>query len=161
MEIERAWHPATPMPGTGEIIHNLHAAGIPLGLLSNAQCDTLHALGSSISNCIATDLTVLSYQHGMAKPSPGLFAVLLEELAARGISPSETLLVGNDPLRDIVPAAAAGFRTALFTGHPDSLRPGDCVPDLVFEDWPQLLARRSWKMQGESGFTRSEQAKLR
>jgi len=31
--------------------------------------------------------------------------------------------------------AAAGFLTALLTGHPGSLRPGDCSPDFTVEKW--------------------------
>ena len=110
-----------------------------LGLLSNAQCNTLDSLGA-LAGCFEPDLTVLSYRYGMAKPSPEIFALLCERLRVRGIAPAETLLVGNDPLQDIAPAAAAGLRTALFTGHPASLRPGTCGPDFVIGDWPGLRA---------------------
>lgn len=139
IDTEAAWHLARPMPGVRTIVTRLAGLGIPLGLLSNAQCNTLHDLGS-LAACFEPDLTVLSYRHGMAKPSPGLFQLLVVRLAARGILPAETLYVGNDPLQDITPAAAAGMRTALFTGHPDSLRPGDCDPDCLMKDWSQLAA---------------------
>ena len=65
--------------------------------------------------------------------------MMVEKLADRGIRPGETLFVGNDPLHDIAPATAAGFRTALFTGHPQSLRPGDCAPDFVIRDWLRII----------------------
>jgi FMN phosphatase YigB (HAD superfamily) len=64
--------------------------------------------------------------------------MLSDRLAGRGISPAETLYIGNDPLQDIVTAAACGFKTALFTGHPDSIRPGECHPDHEFSHWPGL-----------------------
>jgi len=137
--LEAAWHPARPMPGAEQIIGRLARSGISLGLLSNAQCNTLAVLGG-ISDLFAPELTILSYQHGLAKPSPELFKILTERLAGRGITPAETLFVGNDPRQDIQPAAAAGFQTALFTGHPDSLRDGECAPDLTFQSWPELLA---------------------
>jgi putative hydrolase of the HAD superfamily len=86
----------------------------------------------------APELTILSYQHGLAKPSPELFQILSDRLAGRGITPAETLFIGNDPLQDIIPAAAAGFRTALFTGHSESLRPGECHPDHRFTSWSDL-----------------------
>ncbi|MEO5915859.1 MAG: HAD family hydrolase [Luteolibacter sp.] len=136
-EIEDAWHPSKPMPGAEKFIQRLSRTGISLGLLSNAQCNTLGALGP-ISDLFAPELTVLSYQHRIAKPAPELFQILADRLAGRGISPDETLYIGNDPLHDIVPAAAAGVRTALFTGHPDSLRPGECRPDIVFDHWTEL-----------------------
>jgi FMN phosphatase YigB (HAD superfamily) len=135
--IERAWHPTRPMPGAAEFVKKSAAAGIPLGLLSNAQCDSLDALGE-IGPLFAPELSIFSYQHGMAKPSPRLFDLMVDRLDLLGIPPDETLYLGNDPKHDILPAAAAGFRTALFTGHPDSLRPGDCMADFVFEDWKSL-----------------------
>ncbi|MES2439977.1 MAG: HAD family hydrolase [Verrucomicrobiota bacterium] len=136
--LEDAWHPATPMPGAEKFIQRLAAKGLSLGLLSNAQSNTLSTLGP-VSDLFAPELTILSYQHGISKPDASLFLTLADRLAGRGISPAETLYIGNDPLHDIVPAAAAGFRTALFTGHPASLRPGECRPDITFRTWQELL----------------------
>jgi putative hydrolase of the HAD superfamily len=133
--IESVWHPIRPMPGAAEFIQHLSRAGISLGLLSNAQCNTLPSLGD-IKDLFAPELTILSFHHGIAKPSPVLFEMLSDRLAGRGISPAETLYIGNDPLQDIAPAAACGFKTALFTGHPDSIRPGECHPDHEFSHWP-------------------------
>ncbi len=136
-ELEAAWHPTQPMPGAEKFIQKIARTGISLGLLSNAQCNTLSSLGS-ISHLFAPELSLLSYQHGIAKPAPELFQILTERLAGRNISPAETLFIGNDTLHDIVPAANAGFHTALFTGHPDSLRPGTCSPDFTFQTWAEL-----------------------
>jgi FMN phosphatase YigB (HAD superfamily)/glycosyltransferase involved in cell wall biosynthesis len=133
--IESAWHPARPMPGAAAFIRHLSRSGTSLGLLSNAQCNTLPSLGG-IRDLFAPELTLLSFQHGIAKPAPALFEMLADRLAGRGITPAETLYIGNDPLHDIIPAAACGFRTALFTGHPESLRPGLCFPDHEFNRWP-------------------------
>jgi FMN phosphatase YigB (HAD superfamily)/glycosyltransferase involved in cell wall biosynthesis len=138
-ELEEAWHPSHPMPGAEQAIGHLARSGLSLGLLSNAQSNTLASLGG-VADLFATELTILSYQHGLAKPSPGLFQILTERLAGHGISPAETLFVGNDPLQDIVPAATAGFQTALFTGHADSIRQGECQPDFSFQCWPELIS---------------------
>jgi putative hydrolase of the HAD superfamily len=132
--LESAWHPSRPMPGAAAFVQRLARGGVSLGLLSNAQCNTLRSLGP-IKDLFAPELTLLSYQHGIAKPSPVLFEMLADRLASRGISPAETLFIGNDPQHDIAPAAACGFKTALFTGHQDSWRPGECSPDLVIRDW--------------------------
>lgn len=137
MEAELAWHPSTPMPGAAEFVRKLSRTGVSLGILSNAQCNSLPALGD-IAGLFAPELCILSYQHGIAKPSPGLFQMLAERLAGRGIPPHETLYIGNDPLHDIVPARAQGFKTALFTGYPDSLREGACQPDITFTRWRDL-----------------------
>lgn len=137
VELEASWHPAKPMPGAEKIIQRLARSGVSLGLLSNAQCNTLASLGG-LADFFASELTILSYQHRIAKPAPELFETLTNRLAGRKITPAETLYIGNDPLQDILPAAAAGFRTALFTGHPASLRPGVCLPDYVLTDWKDL-----------------------
>ncbi|MEO8617479.1 MAG: HAD family hydrolase [Luteolibacter sp.] len=137
--LEAAWHPTRPMHGAEKFIQQLARSGISLGLLSNAQCNTLPSLGS-ISHLFAPELSLLSYQHGIAKPAPELFQIMTDRLAGRNISPADTLFIGNDPLHDILPAATAGFRTALFTGHPDSLRPGACSPDFTFQSWAELRA---------------------
>ena len=136
--LEAAWHPTRPMPGAEQFVRRLARSGISLGLLSNAQSNTLASLGG-IADLFAPELAILSYQHGIAKPAPELFQMLTDRLAGRGITPAETLFVGNDPLHDIAPAAAAGFQTALFTGHPGSLRPGACAPDFTFSDWAELI----------------------
>jgi FMN phosphatase YigB (HAD superfamily) len=135
IETEAAWHPAQLMHGVVELLENFSATGIPLGILSNAQCNTLPSLGS-LTKLFTPDLTILSYQNGIAKPSPALFELLAGHLAKRGIMPGETLYIGNDPLHDIEPAAALGFMTALFTGHPDSWRAGACFPDFEIRRWP-------------------------
>lgn len=144
--VEDAWHPCQPMPGASETLHRLADDGILLGILSNAQANTLPTLGKALGSAsrrFDPDLTVLSYQHLIAKPSPALFQLLAGKLASRGIAPSETLFVGNDPRQDIIPATAAGFRTALFTGHPDSLRPGECTPDLTLRSLSEILPATS------------------
>jgi FMN phosphatase YigB (HAD superfamily) len=139
IELEQAWHPAKPMPGADQVVRRIARSGMPLGLLSNAQVNTLEDLGDT-AHFFDPGLTLLSYQHGVAKPSPEFFALLADRLAARDIAPGETLFIGNDPLQDILPAARAGFRTALFIGHPDALRPGDCRPDFILRTWSQLPA---------------------
>jgi putative hydrolase of the HAD superfamily len=134
IETEAAWHPARLIPGAADKLRSIAAAGIPLGVLSNAQCNTLPSL-AGLTKLFADDLVILSHQHGVAKPSPVLFELLAARLAARGIPPEETLYIGNDPLHDIEPAVSCGFKTALFTGHPDSFRAGACLPDHEIQSW--------------------------
>jgi putative hydrolase of the HAD superfamily len=75
---------------------------------------------------------VLSYEHGVQKPDPRLFATACAEL---GIAPGNTLMVGDDRTAD---GGAAALGCALyFVDHlpaadrPDGLRP---VLDLVDTD---------------------------
>lgn len=139
IELEEGWHPSQWMPGAAQTIAWLARRSVSLGILSNAQCNTLPSLGS-IADLFAPELTILSYQQGIAKPSPALFETIRERLQGRRILPEETLFIGNDPRHDILPAAAVGFQTALFTGHPDSWRPGDCHPTYLLKNWADLRA---------------------
>ncbi len=64
--------------------------------------------------------------------------MLADRLAGRSIVAAETLYIGNDPLQDILPAAAVGFATALYVGQLDSHRHGSCEPDISFHSWREL-----------------------
>ena len=94
----------------------------------------------------AQELCVWSYELLEAKPSPLLFASVLERLAEQGIAPGETLYVGNDCLNDIWSAQGAGCRAVLFAGDERSLRLReddercrDLHPDAVITELSQLL----------------------
>ena len=123
------------MPGAANFIRRLAHSGITCGILSNGQCNTLHSMGA-ITEFFSPDLLVVSYEFGISKPSEALFTLLKDRLATMDIKPEECLYIGNDPIKDIVPAAEAGFKTGLFTGHPDSYRPGNCTPDHEITGWP-------------------------
>jgi FMN phosphatase YigB (HAD superfamily)/glycosyltransferase involved in cell wall biosynthesis len=135
--LENVWHPSSLLTGAKQAVEKLARKSISLGLLSNAQSNTLTSLGD-IAGLFASDLTILSYEHGIAKPSQKLFEMMRDRLLDQKISPGETLFIGNDPLHDILPAASVGFSTALFIGHPDSFRSGICHPDHLLESWAEL-----------------------
>jgi putative hydrolase of the HAD superfamily len=152
LDFECAAHPVWPLPGIAETLGSLREAGMPLGLVSNAQFYTPPLFPALVGHETAflgfsADLTVYSYLLGEAKPSARLFQILAESLAVRGIPPGGTLYVGNDMRNDIAPAAAVGFRTALYAGDARSLRPrrddpemARVIPDLVVTDLRQIPA---------------------
>lgn len=124
---ECAANPVWPMPGLGDMLQRLRAAGMLLGIASNAQFFTPLLfdafLGTSPSSLgFLPDLCRWSFQEGAAKPGPRLFELVAAALPARGLAPSNVLFVGNDLGNDILPAAAVGFQTALFAGDARSLR---------------------------------------
>lgn len=139
-ELQRLLHPTSPMPGARELLHGLMVRGIPMGLISNAQCDTLPLLEETFgTDVFEPSLAVLSYEHGVAKPSSALFSELARRLGSLDIRPEETLVAGNDPRADILPAKAAGFRTALVAIDHGSLRPGDpATADVLVTRFSQL-----------------------
>ena len=120
-------NPVWPMPGAGDLLSRLRHEGLALGLISNAQFYSPMLfpalLGLNLPEFgFASDLCIYSYQHGIAKPDPGLYEILRVRLKQHGIEPGETLYLGNDALKDIDPAARLGFHTALFAGDSRSLR---------------------------------------
>ena len=103
------------MPHAVEALASLRAAGIVTGIASNAQHytrDEMTAAGFALTD-FHPRLCFLSGDHGLAKPSPRVFALLTERLAALGIAPHETLMIGDSVENDIAPAKAAGWRTCL------------------------------------------------
>ncbi len=152
LEYEVRVNSVWPMPAMANTLHTLHEAGLVLGIVSNAQWFTRPTVetlaGESFPELgFADDLQIYSYRYGRAKPSPLLFKMAHERLAAYGISPTEVLYLGNDMLNDCWGANQCGFRTALFAGDQRSLRlregdrlVGDMKPDWIVTDLSQLVA---------------------
>ena len=146
LRFELALNPVYPMPRAKETLCSLVSGGLKLGIISNAQFYSpllFNAFFEASPAEIGFDpeLLIYSFQEGEAKPSPRLFSGARERLAGRHISPGETFYIGNDMRNDIIPAAWAGFVTALFAGDSRSLRlrrdDPACAgvkPDLVLKD---------------------------
>jgi putative hydrolase of the HAD superfamily len=87
-----------------------------------------------------------SYKFREAKPSTRLLRFALRQLEVHyGIQSPEVLCIGNDMLNDILPAAQAGCRTALFAGDRRSYRPREfdpaiagIIPDVIIVDLKQI-----------------------
>jgi putative hydrolase of the HAD superfamily len=116
-----AW---SPYPDAAEVLRTLRERGVPVGVVSNIGWDLrpvfrAHGLDPYI------DTYVLSFEHGVQKPDPRLFATACEAL---GADPRTTLMVGDDRRAD-GGAAALGCGVH-FVDHlpaadrPDGLRPG-------------------------------------
>jgi putative hydrolase of the HAD superfamily len=127
---ERHMSPAAwqPYPDTAEVLRELGARGVAVGVVSNIGWDLRpvfreHGLDAYVG------AYVLSYEHGIQKPDPRLFRTACEAL---GQEPAHTLMVGDDRHAD---GGAAALGCAVhFVDHlpaaerPDGLRP---VLDLV------------------------------
>lgn len=124
---ENLVNPVWSMPGCREMLERLRDDGFLLGLVSNAQFYTLPLFEALLGTTpeelgIRDDLIQVSYRCGRAKPGVFLYEQAAIALAELGVTPAETLMVGNDLLNDVTPAAAVGFRTVLFAGDRRSLR---------------------------------------
>lgn len=129
-EYENRANPVWLMPGAAEMLETLGKAGVPLGVLSNAQFYTRHIFDALLGGCpeeigFAPDLVFFSCEQGMAKPDAALYAAADTALRRRKITGRHVLMVGNDANNDVVPARAPGFLTCLFAGDKHSLRLAD------------------------------------
>jgi HAD superfamily hydrolase (TIGR01509 family) len=105
-----AW---TPYHDAAAVLAQLHARGIPVGIVSNTGWDVRAAFAAWQ---MATDVSAftLSYEVGAAKPDPRIFATAC---ASIGVEPTATLMVGDDARSD-GGAVAAGIRTLLLPPQP-------------------------------------------
>ncbi len=151
VEYEVRVNPVSPMPGMTEAIERLSSKGFPIGIVSNAQFFTPFLFDAYVGKSLAAlgfnpELCAFSYQLREAKPSPRIFAPVLDFLSeSYGIVPEETVYVGNDMLNDVSTSKRAGCRAILFAGDKRSLRlreeREDCKgvePDAIITEWSQL-----------------------
>src|SRR2546426_228704 len=140
----------SPPPSAADGLRALGGRGVLLGIASNAQPYTLRELdaafasaGLSRNKLFAPSLCFFSFEHGFSKPDPHVFRLLTARLRLCGISPNETLMIGNRLDNDIGPAKAQGWQTWHFTeqASADGNQEGD---------WSQLTQRLK-KNEGGKG----------
>jgi putative hydrolase of the HAD superfamily len=105
------------MPGVGPILRWLADKRLLLGIASNAQAYTLRELDTMLKtggisfSVFDPELAYWSYQNGFSKPDPHGYQIIRTRLEARGISPIETLMIGDRLDNDVAPARLQGFQT--------------------------------------------------
>jgi FMN phosphatase YigB (HAD superfamily)/glycosyltransferase involved in cell wall biosynthesis len=130
MRFELLKNPVWLMPGFRQCLAALQQAALPVGIISNAQFYTapiVEALAYTSLEQLGFQpkLSHFSFRFGRAKPDQFLYKLAAESLKRFHIEPSEVLYVGNDVTKDMIPAKATGFATALFAGDQRSLRCGE------------------------------------
>ncbi|MFM9371025.1 HAD family hydrolase [Streptomyces sp. Da 82-17] len=121
-----AWR---PYPDTADVLAALKERGLLVGVVSNIGWDLrpifrAHRLDRYV------DAYVLSYEHGVRKPDPRLFAVACEML---GVPAGDTLMVGDEPHSD-GGAAALGCAVHFVDHLPVEQRPAGLEPVLALLD---------------------------
>lgn len=142
--------------GAWQTISQLSEYGVSQGLLANAQPFTMtqltaglvsQGLDSPIFRLFPSDHNVLSYQMGIRKPSKSLFEQVIAQLDDQGIDASEVLHVSCRLKTDLVPAKAAGMKTALLAAEKTGLEaPAELIkdphtrPDRLLTDITQITS---------------------
>ena len=150
LRAELLTNPVWKMPGFDNCLRGIRDQQLALGIISNAQFYTpsiMEALAEETLDELGfhSQLSHFSFRIGRAKPDPFLYEVAARSLKQIGIAPEQTLYVGNDVTKDMIPAHQNGFRTGLFAGDKRSLRCGEHGDphhhpsiDLIFTDLEQI-----------------------
>ena len=125
--------------GVPELLHDLHAAGLKLGLAANQPPRVIEQLDEFGIGHLFHHREV-SGHHGYRKPDVRLFIRACEDLH---VDVRECVMVGDRVDNDIFPARRLGMRTVLFrTGRHIGQQPRsvDEVPDVEVHDVAGLRA---------------------
>ncbi|MFF9362318.1 HAD family hydrolase [Streptomyces griseoluteus] len=124
---DRAVTPAawTPYPDAAQVLEELRRRGIAVGIVSNIGWD-LRPVFRRYGLDTYVDAYVLSYEHGVRKPDPRLFAAACAEL---GVEPGHTLMVGDSRAAD-GGATALGCQVRFVDHLPVHQRPDALLPVL-------------------------------
>ncbi|MFJ5962895.1 HAD family hydrolase [Arthrobacter sp. KFRI-F3372] len=101
---ERAW---TAFRDAAPVLQELRASGITVGVITNGNHHQQSAKIEKIGLGPLLDGVFSSESTGYAKPAPEAFLIPCESM---GISPAETLYVGDDYATDIAGARSAGLQ---------------------------------------------------
>jgi putative hydrolase of the HAD superfamily len=102
---------------------------------------------SSLAEVFEPAISIWSWEIGFRKETDRGFAPLLSGLKSKGVSPEQTLYVGSDVERDIVPAKRRGFRTALLLADrntakvtPADLKDEKTKPNVLLTSFEQIAS---------------------
>lgn len=92
---------------TVELLKELKARGIRIGLISNCYSDEAEAIRNSVLFPYF-DCAMLSYEQGITKPDPEIFKRAMDNL---GVSADECLYVGDGGSKELFAARDVGMKT--------------------------------------------------
>lgn len=94
-----------------QILVYLREKGLKLGVLSNERAFALDLALSCYGIIDLFDLVLSSEKVKVEKPDVKVFSCALEDLNSK---PEASIYVGDDPMRDILPAKKIGMKTVLY-----------------------------------------------
>jgi 2-haloacid dehalogenase len=103
--------------GTAAVVDELAAAGVRLLALTNWSAETFPQARQRFASFARFEAIVVSGEHGVAKPDPALYQVLID---SHLVQPARTAYVDDKPVN--VDAARALGMTGLVFSDPETLR---------------------------------------
>jgi putative hydrolase of the HAD superfamily len=122
-------------PDVPDALRRLDALGIRIGLISNThRC--LESFESHFELHGLISATVSSSEHGFMKPHPSIFLAALERMQ---VSASESAMVGDSLVHDVVGATSAGLRGVWLSRRATPPAVDPCIPTIrSLEELPAL-----------------------
>ena len=119
-----------------DVLRQLHASGLKIGLISNTQrCLMSFQRHFDLQGLFA--VTISSSDHGYMKPHPSIFQAALREA---GTSAQEALMVGDSLAHDVEGARRLGMRAVLLSRSGQSAGcPADVPVIRTLRELPDLL----------------------
>ena len=108
-----------PYPDTLEVLRGLHAAGLPVAVISNIPWDIREVFRRNGMHELVAEY-LLSYAEGVMKPDPKIFLAACERI---GVAPEDALMIGDSDVAD-GGATRIGCRFAEVERVPPAARPG-------------------------------------
>lgn len=99
------------IPGTAELVAELHGLGVRMLGLTNWSAETYHHAATVAPVVKLLDDVVVSGHEGLAKPDPAIFRLLIER---HSLAPSGTLFVDDSPA-NVDAARSVGLLAHRFT----------------------------------------------
>ncbi|SEF95655.1 sugar-phosphatase [Thermomonospora echinospora] len=132
------WPDAEPVPGAVELVHSLHAEGVPLGLVTSGMRPYAHGLLEELGITRLLDVIVTADDVRNGKPHPEGYLAACAHLA---VSPARAVAFEDAPA-GVAAAKAAGMAVvAVATTMPAArLSQADrIVADLREVRWPRVF----------------------
>jgi putative hydrolase of the HAD superfamily len=121
----------SPFPDALDLLKELKARGMKLGLLTNGVSETHHEKIALLQISQYFDALFLADEVGMVKPDPLLFAHACRKLES---SPSVSAMVGDRYDRDIAGAIEAGLYSIWVNVRNEEVPRGAPPPDVIVRE---------------------------
>jgi HAD superfamily hydrolase (TIGR01549 family) len=127
-----------PYPGVIDVLHQLHAAGVRIGAVSNAISTHARTRLAGIGTGELIPILITPDICGCKKPDPEMFQRAALEI---GIPLSQICVLGDNLVNDIAPAQALGIYSvhARYGDRLPAEFAGDAIPDAVIDTFTELL----------------------
>ncbi len=123
-------------PEVEAVLQDLRRRDYLLAILTNGAPDLQREKVQGLGLSDLFDAIVVSGEEGIGKPDPRIFAHVLEAL---DMTPAQAAMIGDNPLRDIVGAQAAGIY-AVWLNRTGAVLEGEVLPDAEIASLTDLHA---------------------